>query len=180
MQAGRNTSDWFVANAASGSEERVASQFSDAFGEDCYCPMFRKWRKLPKHKIHILGRSRVLISTALLPGYFFLRSTVDYGAISKVHTKGFFGVLKAFDKPLFAKDGEIQALKSAEHRGVYDDLPESSAISPRTIVGMLIEMTSGPLSGERAKVVSQSKNSLRVSVRGLEITLENSKYKLAC
>ena len=93
----------------------LAAQFLGV-GIETYCPIHKRWRKLPKHIAHKTGRTRELVETAVLRGYLFL-SAQDQEALAAVYSnKRVFGFVSNNDRICLASPKDISDMQAIEAR----------------------------------------------------------------
>ena len=157
--------------------------------------MHRRWRKLPKHIARKTGKSRELVSDALLLGYIFVRVD-DESDLAILHgVKDVFGHVRTSSGPCFAREKDINDLMEAEASGVHDAKLRAKHVRPRQkleamqqvlatmdlsdVLGRTIRLTKGPFSGLSGKVTEIMGQAVRVQTERLPLTVSAGSFELA-
>lgn len=180
---------WLVAMVYDGGELALAASLHADHGIEAYAPAHRRWRKLAKHVARKEGRTRELVTDALLQGYLFVKldmsDNFDLSRLLKV--KGVFGVISTIHGPCFARDADIEAMREIERSGVHDaklravhvrkpvaQISEQvrerlSALSLTDIVGKVVRLAEGPFKGMRGEVTEVRKGQAKIMVSAVSV-----------
>lgn len=141
---------WLVLRTKYGEEAAVAASLSSGLGIEAYCPLFQKWRKLPKHIAKSRGTSRELIQVPLLTGYVFILAERMPELPFELSRK-IYGPLVMAGRLCYATDAEVDALRAhQESEGVALEHIVRD-IDPQSLVGKLLAVSHGPLAGLKFK-----------------------------
>jgi transcription antitermination factor NusG len=132
---------WAVAKIRSGREAEVCEELGDALSVEAYCPMFVRWRKLPKHLAKSRGKTKELVRSVLFPSYIFVRIE-DLRQLSSIAAlRDVFGFVSSGLETCFADDRDIQTLKSQEVLGRNDDTMQGKRLRDSERLDLMIKQT---------------------------------------
>jgi transcription antitermination factor NusG len=129
---------------------------------ESYCPVYKRWRKLPKHIAVRSKQTRELVKTALLDGYIFVRCDGDEELSSVCQIKGVFGFISTSVGICYARDQDIEDLKLFEKGVRKREKPRDALermkkvvadISIQDLAGKTVRMKDGPFKGFSGPVV---------------------------
>ena len=110
---------WVAAIVRDGAEQALAFALAES-GIESYCPLHRRWRKLPKHIARKTGRTRELVTDALLTGYLFVLIEASKDLAETSASKDVFGFVKTSAGLCFARASDIEALREIERSGIHN------------------------------------------------------------
>ena len=141
---------WLVLRTKYGEEAAVAASLASDLAIDAYCPLFSKWRKLPRHIAKSRGQSRELIQVPLITGYVFARCE-RLPSLPADLARKVYGPLVLAYRLCYASDHEVEILRG--HQEAKEARPEHIVrdIDPQSLVGQLIAVSGGPLAGLKFK-----------------------------
>lgn len=186
---------WIAAIVRDGAESALAHELSSEHSLEAYCPMHRRWRKLPKHIARKTGKSRELVQDALLLGYIFVRVDGESDLATLHGVKDVFGHVCTSSGPCFAREQDIHDLMAAEASGVHDVKLRAKHVRPRKsleamqqvlqaidltdVLGRTIRLTKGPFSGLSGEVTEVLGQAVRVQTERLPLTVSAGSFELA-
>jgi transcriptional antiterminator RfaH len=147
---------WFVLRTKSRNEKALATEL-ESKGITCFLPLCRQ--------VRFSGGRKSVSQLPLIPGYVFLRGTVDEAYIADRSDRT-AQLIKVVDQAKLS--WELENLRVAIERGA--DL----AAFPALVVGTRVEIRSGPLRGIQG-IVDDRKGSrlvLQISALGQAVSLE--------
>jgi len=118
---------WVAAVVKDGSEQGLVSTLLDDHAIEAYCPLHKRWRKLPKHITRKTGKTRELITDALLTGYLFVKVETSGHLATVFGLKDVFGFVSTSAGPCFARASDIEALREIERSGIHDERRKTKA-----------------------------------------------------
>ena len=183
---------WVAAIVREGQETTLASELLNAVS-DAYCPVYKRWRKLPRHIIRKTGKSRELIIDALLPGYLFLKVEDQNQLAAAFHHKDVFDFVKTSSGVCYARSSDIESLRDMERSKIHDETPAPAikvkqAMQERIALlslsdyqGKQVKLTAGPLQGRFGLVNGgdEQAGELKLIVEGWDVTAKVAQVELA-
>ena len=131
--------NWAVARVRSGCELQVCDEALSELSVEAYCPMFIRWRKLPKHIAKARGKTKELVKSVLFPGYVFVRID-ELNELSRVAAlREVFGFVSAGADICFADGSSVQTLKSMEVLGRNDDTVQGRKLRDSERLELMVE-----------------------------------------
>lgn len=157
----------YVLYLVPGQEKPVARALTLSPGVRCYCPL-RFELKRPRHAKLMKGQ-HVVSASPFFPGYIFVgfEDQPRWDLIDL--TPGIMGVISAHGAPLSISKVEldrVRELEASEKRnmlGKYTQDPLSFNLD-LLVPGKMVEITDGPFAGQRAPIISSSKNRSEITV----------------
>lgn len=160
---------WAVAIVKGGSEGPISEELC-SLEIQSYFPMYKKWRKLPKHLAKKRGKLREIVSFPLLHGYMFTKVDSANSVRAILGTKDVYGFIRTANSICFARDNDIAEFRQAVESGKYDDTrtieearidmlrEKFNMINLFDLKGESVRITDGFFSGRNARVEEVSKN----------------------
>ena len=162
-----------MARVRSGTEVAVCEEIGLSLGLQAYCPMFTRWRKLPKHIAKKRGKSKELIRTVLFPCYIFVRIET-LACVSRVKSlRDVLGFISTGYGPCFASEEDVQALRSQETLGMNDETEQgrklrnaerlrsmtetASKMELQDLTGCVVRLISGLFAGKVGSVLEHDR-----------------------
>lgn len=157
----------YVLYLVPGQEKPVARALTLSPGVRCYCPL-RFELKRPRHAKLMKGQ-HVVSASPFFPGYIFVgfegRERWDLIDL----TPGIMGVISAHGAPLSISKVELDRVRALEASEKIEMLGKH-ARDPLSfdldllVPGKMVEITDGPFAGQKAPIVSSSKNHSEITV----------------
>lgn len=183
---------WVAAIVREGQETTLASELL-SFTSDAYCPVYKRWRKLPRHIARKTGKSRELVVDALLPGYLFVQIQNDNQLAAAFAHKDVFDFVKTSTGVCYARASDIESLRDMERTKVHDETPAPAlkvkqAMQERLALmtladyqGKQVKLTAGPLQGRFGVVGGgdEATGELKLIVEGWDVTAKVAQVELA-
>lgn len=178
-----------MARVRSGTEIAVCEEIGSSLGLEAYCPMFARWRKLPKHIAKKRGKSKELIRTVLFPCYIFVKIT-SLECVTRI--KGLRDVLSFISTghgPCLASEEDVQALRYQESLGINDETEKgrklrnadrlrsmtetASKMELQDLKGCVVRMMSGLFAGKVGSVLQYDKtdNVVKLDIGRISVTV---------
>ena len=185
-------SRWVAAIVRDGLEITLASELL-GIAHDTYCPVYKRWRKLPKHIARKLGKTRELITESLIPGYLFVSVSGPEQLAAVYKNKDVFDFVKTSTGVCYARDTDIQALREnemsrkagASTKRLADKAKEELQQQLASLVmadyrGKTVKLTAGPLQGRFGVVNDGDEQSgeLKLVVEGWDVTAKVAQLEL--
>jgi len=145
--------NWYAVYTKPRAEAKVAQRFTED-GIEIYFPTIKELKQWSDRK--------KIIERPLFSSYVFIRINIkQYEQVRRIY--GVVNFVYYLSKPAIIKDKEIEAiktfLKEVEHNSIKFEIYEEVIIK------------TGVLKGEKGIIKSISKNSLRIILSGLKISL---------
>lgn len=175
-----------------GHETALASELLSAVS-DAYCPVYKRWRKLPRHIARKTGKTRELIVDALFTGYVFLKVESQNQLAAAFAHKDVFDFVKTSTGVCYARASDIETLREMERTKVHDQSPSPalkikeamqkvlSAMVLSDYEGKTVKLTAGPLQGRLGVVGGgdEQTGELKLIVEGWGVTAKVAQVELA-
>lgn len=178
----------------------LSAQVQEELGVESYCPVHRRWRKLPKHMARKQGCSRELVESALITGYLLVALERTEEAAEVRALDDVYGFIMNDQGICFARDADIELLRFVEASKIHDDrtkplvakrealqgglsslLSRLGADSPGEVAGQPVVLSFGPLQGFKGTIKSLSADGSELSllVNGLDVKADARHVELA-
>lgn len=170
---------WLAIKVFSGKEQSVLDKLLQE--RDCYCylPMFRKWRKLPRHRAVVEGRARELIETPLLPGYLFVRSENERLIREAFALDGLIGFLSVKSIPSIIREEEMSRLMSAVSIGNFDEIVNAlQDIDMIDYIGRKVSIVNGIMAGLVGIVTDVRNSGVVVGLGKVRVVIKHEDFAL--
>ncbi len=175
----------------------MAEELSTSHSLTSYCPSYTRWRRLPRHAARKQGRSRELVTDALLPGYVFVEVAGMADLREALSLDSVFGFISVAGDVCYARDADVEEIREAEASGIHNAkkrfrnnerkptaaellLEHIRQIFDASLCGASAEISDGPFKGKVGAVESVDRKSGRalLSVNGLSIGADASMLRL--
>lgn len=180
--------NWVAVRVKDGLEQEISKSLVAEMSVDCYCPMMRRWVKLPRHLRVKEGRVRKLVETALLEGYIFAKIRPEAGfneCLSNIKSvKGVYGFVSTQRGVCLARDSDIEGVRDHERELRSGKRPVALAskevseklaeVSFADAVGKSFKISDGPFQGIVGKVTGQRNGSLLFEVGTASLAVDQN------